>query len=103
MKVKLLSYIHPDKHKPLGHACLHAVIECCHWLQCSATITLEACACATGVAVYEKWSKINTMFTSIPGWNVDEDGNRTHDMATEEQDLSLVTLVKYLRNKNKNK
>ncbi|KAF8071270.1 AZG1 [Scenedesmus sp. PABB004] len=50
-----------------------------------------------GVAVYKRWSSYSPMFTSIPGWNVDAEGNRLASVSEEDQDLSIITIVKAMR------
>jgi hypothetical protein len=58
---------------------------------------------AAGANLYKRRCKLNSMFTTIPGWNVDEHGNKLHHPTAEESDFSMVTLYKMVMTKRQKK
>jgi hypothetical protein len=51
--------------------------------------------------MYKRWSSQEPMFTAVEGWNVDADGQKLAAVEAEDEDYSLITLVKSLRARKK--
>jgi len=55
-----------------------------------------------GKSLYDKWTTQTSMFTRIPGWNVNEKGERDNTIvARDAHDWSLLDLVEKKMKKNK--